>query len=203
MAIIAHTSLLTACAIGNIQDPPESYLQHWGISPDSLSHQQYTICSSTSCGSLSDIRLSSDQWIQISSLFQGESISAEDELIQISKAIALYEQFSGPQSNTAGDLGENNSLVAGSAQLDCIAEAGNTTVYLLILQEAGLLRRHRVMHPAHRGLAQGMGPHNSAVVQNKESGDLQVVDSWFFDNGVEPVIVSLAEWMDGYNPNKN
>ena len=87
-----------------------------------------------------------------------------------------------------------------SGQLDCIDESTNTTTYLRLLDQAGLLRHHRVVERATRfGLFVGM-PHSTAVIEELDSGNRFAVDSWFHDNGQPPHIVRLEDWRAGLDP---
>ena len=43
-------------------------------------------------------------------------------------------------------------------------------------------------------------PHVTPVTAEIASGDLWAVDSSFFDNGEEPVLMPLKEWLAGWEP---
>jgi hypothetical protein len=81
-----------------------------------------------------------------------------------------------------------------------VAETTNTTVYLLLLQQRGLIRRHRVEYPKHRGLLQLQAPHNTAVITDRTSGEAFAVDSYFHANGAAPEIVPVETWEAGFSP---
>ena len=65
---------------------------------------------------------------------------------------------------------------------------------LRILVKTGLLRWHRVEDRVTRGFFLFGWPHTTAVVSDQTTGRKWAVDSWFFANGVPPVIVPLEQW---------
>ena len=84
--------------------------------------------------------------------------------------------------------------------MDCVDEANNSTVYLSMLQNDGLLLWHRVGPRISRGLSRMLPPHFTATIVEDESGARFAVDSWFRDNGEPPYIVSLPDWRHGWTP---
>jgi hypothetical protein len=84
--------------------------------------------------------------------------------------------------------------------MDCIDESTNTTTYLRMLTNSGLLKHHTVMDRATRfGLFAG-APHTTAVISENGSDRDFAVDSWFLDNGQAPAIVRMQEWKSGWEP---
>ena len=111
------------------------------------------------------------------------------------------EQIIGVKNGTSGDAPKNDCHLGTGHQLDCIAEAANTTVALILLEKEGLLRHHRLGYPQHRGFFQGRFPHNTASIYELVSGAHYTVDSWFFKNGEPPICVPVKTWRAGYDPN--
>jgi hypothetical protein len=126
-----------------------------------------------------------------------------EEREQISAAVALMERIVGPKSNTQNDRARNEGETSKDPQLDCVAETANTTVSLLMMQEQGLFKWHRVIYPKLRGFNTEGETHNSAAIEGLQSGEQYVVDSWFFKNGREPVIVPARLWRNGYDPEES
>jgi len=62
------------------------------------------------------------------------------------------------------------------------------------------LRFHRIEDTKTRGGFLFFGWHSTAAISDKASGKLFAVDSWFFDNGVPPVILPLEAWQNGWQP---
>jgi hypothetical protein len=161
----------------------------------------FSICHNNGCAKFAFIHLSEPQWQHIESLFLPAATRAQQEREQIKLAIALLEFYSGEQSSIYQDQAEN-SLTAGiNGQLDCIDEATNSTVYLRMLANAGLLKFHQQSSRTFRG---GMIiPHNTATIIETESKQRYAVDSWFEKNGDPPYILPLSQWKKGWEPEKN
>ncbi len=110
------------------------------------------------------------------------------------------EQLVAHQAGTQDDQAGPSGAFRGTRQLDCIAETTNTTAYLLLLQERGLIQRHSPRYPQHRGFMHGQLPHNTAVMEDLETGERYAVDSYFHANGKRPEIVPVAAWIAGFKP---
>jgi hypothetical protein len=89
-----------------------------------------------------------------------------------------------------------------TARLDCIAEASNTTVYLLLLERDGLLSRHRVRYPARRGFPL-WSPHSTAVLEELATGRAWAVDSWYGPGGRPAPVWPLELWLAGKEDESN
>ena len=118
------------------------------------------------------------------------------------QAIALLEVMVGQYTGTSADIAGTFAGTGRLGQMDCVDEASNTTAYLQMLADAGLLRWHTVEEQAHRGFFILGWPHTSAVVQDTETGERFAVDSWFHANGVPPEVVPLRRWRAGWRPDR-
>lgn len=152
-------------------------------------------CTDYHCDEGQTVRLNEVQWQSVRVLFNSIS-SAAEERQQLRLAIALLEQEVGAMTGTWRDLAENVAGAGLPGQLDCIAESKNTTTYLELLNDAGLLRWHSVetrtiRHPLIFNV------HWSAVIRDAHSGEQYAVDSWFLDNGHPPYIQPLDDWKSG------
>lgn len=158
-------------------------------------------CTDYHCDAGRMVTLSSAQWQPVRELFSAAASPAE-EREQIRRAIALLEDIVGTITGTWRDLGGN---VAGSGQpgqLDCIAESRNTTTYLQLLADDGLLKWHEV---AARRARQPwfFNVHWSAVIVDRSTGEPFAVDSWFLDNGQAPSVQPLEDWLSGKPATEN
>ncbi len=82
-------------------------------------------------------------------------------------------------------------------QQDCVDEATNTTSYLTVLQNHGLLRHHKVGTPfAKENYLRGVAgwTHWTAVLNENATGQRWAVDSWIYANGENPAIVEAEKW---------
>ena len=178
---------------------PRLYLGHFDV------EQQPTVsdfetCSSAGCRKLTRLSYSESEWQSVRSIFEPTPQSATEERERLLVAVAAMETLVGEKNGTSADNPKNQREGSKGPQLDCIAEAANTTVALLLLKQDELIRYHRVSYPQHRGFAHLQFPHNSAAVIEDQNGAHYVIDSWFFANGEPPICVSVAEWKAGYRP---
>lgn len=160
----------------------------------------YSICLHNTCQDIAFVTLTTREWQHILSSFLPIAATAEQEREQIKQAIALLETFTGQQTLTHLDKAMNNMSYGSKGQMDCIDEATNTTVYLRLIDKAGLLKWHQQASRTSRGLLSGNAPHNTATITETASGQRFAVDSWFEDNGQQPYIVPLDDWKSGWRP---
>lgn len=177
---------------------PALYLSHFDLKQPSV--EDFEVCQSAGCRNISALGYSESEWAGIRGIFEPAPTTPEAERERIQIAVAMMEQINGAKNGTSGDAPKNQRHLGTGNQLDCIAEAANTTVALILFDKEGLLRHHRVGYPQHRGFFQGRLPHNTASIYELESGDHYTVDSWFFKNGEPPVCVPVDVWRAGYDP---
>ena len=152
-------------------------------------------CTDYHCDEGEQVTLSEAQWRQVVSLFPTTE-SPANEREQIRRAIALLEKEVGKTTGTWRDLAKNVAGAGQPGQLDCISESKNTTTYLQLLSKQGLIQWHevedrRLRHPWILDL------HWTAVIRDRNTGKRYAVDSWFLDNGQQPFIQPLDEWLSG------
>jgi hypothetical protein len=161
----------------------------------------FSVCFNHSCAETAIIGLQAQDWQQVADLFSPPAEDGAEERRRIGEAIALLERLVGPKINTEHDKGGNfKGTLAEGNQQDCIDESTNTTTYLTLIQQQGLLRYHQVQETSTRGwFLMGM-PHTTAVIRDRESGINYAVDSWFHDNGKPPEILPVDQWRDAWYP---
>lgn len=152
-------------------------------------------CTDYHCDEGQTVQLSEAQWQPVRELFAATA-SAAEERQQLRRAIAALEHNVGAITGTWRDLAENVAGAGQPGQLDCIAESKNTTTYLQLLSDAGLLKWHQVEARAVRHPLI-FNVHWSAVIRDTRSGRQYAVDSWFRDNGEPPYIQPLEAWKSG------
>jgi hypothetical protein len=161
---------------------------------------RFTLCSGYGCAFQSKIRLSGGEWRQVRALLP-HSRDAEEERRKIAAAIAKLEQLAGQKSGTKNDKAGASVFGHSRDQMDCIDEAVNTSLYLRFLEADGLLTWHKTGNPIRRGhFTDGAWPHNTATIQEKKTGRLYAVDSWYGKNGAPPFIVPSDIWLSGWRP---
>ncbi|MEN8661681.1 MAG: hypothetical protein ACN4GF_12140 [Lentimonas sp.] len=179
---------------------PRLYLSHFSLQEPTVG--DFEVCASAGCRKLSRLSYSDEEWRSIINIFTPAPTTPADERDRLMIAIGAMETFIGAKNGTSADNMKNDRRVVTGPQLDCIAEAANTTVALILLDKAGLIRHHRVGDPQHRGFFRGNLPHNTASLYDNETGEHYALDSWFYANGVPPVCVPVSQWKAGYDPHK-
>lgn len=164
------------------------------------SPRQIPVCWGYGCANIDSISLNDDEWRRVRGHFGTASRDAATERRQIAHAVAELEKIVGLKTGTHVDVGGTFPGLFRAGQMDCIDESTNTTVYLRLFAAEGLLRWHAVGQDVTRGYFLFGWPHTTATVREKATGEDYAVDSWFFDNGVEPVIVPLEQWRSGWSP---
>lgn len=162
--------------------------------------ERFSVCSGHTCSKVAQVALAPAQWQQVRDKFLSPSETAADERKNIARVIAFMETLIGPLTGTSNDRGRNFQGVGTDGQMDCIDESTNTTSYLTMLVQDGLVTRHSVQDRVTRGFFIFGWPHTTAVIRDNESGERFAVDSWFLDNGEPPFILPLQVWRDGWEP---
>lgn len=160
----------------------------------------FDICQGGGCLQFDTLSLSAAEWENITRLFTPFPHSAEAERAAIAQAIGVLEDIVGTKTGTAADRAGTFNNSDYQHQQDCNDEAINTTTYMRLMQQAGLLRFHRILDTRTRKFFFTGWPHSSAAIQDIESKAEYAVDSWFYDNGYPATIVPMAQWKDGYIP---
>ena len=158
-------------------------------------HVLFELCVDYHCDVLRPVRLTTREWEEVREMFEPDT-SAVAEREQIRQAIALLERLTGRQAGTWRDEPGNSGEGSEIGQLDCIAESKNTTTYLNLLAEDGLLRWHRVFERQRRN-PWFFDIHWTAVIEDRSDSRQYAVDSWFYRNGELPVIQRLDAWRAG------
>ncbi len=155
---------------------------------------ELSVCTDFHCRHRQTVLISAAQW-QTARTALNDASSASQERAAVAHAVARLEQIVGAQTGTITDLAENRG-VGSVGQLDCIAESKNTTAYLRLLEQQGLLRWHRV-EPRQKRAPWFFDSHWAAVLKENASDREWAVDSWFRKNGQTAVVQSLPSWRDG------
>ena len=166
----------------------------------SSSPLSFRSCTDYHCDVQQSVTLSASQWQLVRELFSSvDSPSGERERIR--QAIALLEIIVGEITGTWRDLGGNVAGSGQAGQIDCISESINTTTYLHLLFDDGLLRWHEI---GERQLRRRfiIVEHWTAVIVDRGNGERFAVDSWYLDNGHPPMILPLVDWLAGRKADK-
>ncbi len=160
---------------------------------------QFEVCQGGGCSESNQISISTAEWENVVQIFKIEASNAESERLQIGKAIGELEKIIGTKNGTASDIaGTFYDDLKG--QLDCNDEAINSTTYMRLLKNNGLIQLHEIEDMRTRNFFFTGWPHTTAVIREIKTGERFAVDSWFYDNGAPPIIVPFSYWKSGYRP---
>jgi hypothetical protein len=186
--------VLSACAGGQgMSMAPYEYA-------DANPHN-FVLCHGFGCSSKTRVELTKAEWKAVSAPLRRKAKTAVAERQNIAKAIGLMEKHVTVASGLKADSGQARTFEKDQAQMDCIDEAINTTHYLEFFAAQDLFKFHRVHEPVHRGyFINGVYPHNSAAVEETMTGQVYVIDSYYFDAGTPASVVPLNVWLAEWRP---
>ena len=166
----------------------------------SPSISSFEICHSGGCAEVSQVSLSEEEWQQVRAVFAKNAVNGAEERAQIAQVIGVLESLVGNKIGTSGDLAGTFGNSDHKGQLDCNDEAINSTTYMRLLANNGLMQLHAVEDTRTRNFFFTGWPHSTAVIHDIKTGERFAVDSWFYDNGHAATIVPFAQWKAGYKP---
>ena len=161
---------------------------------DEITPGAIPVCYNFGCNTRDIVGITPEEWKQVTGWFIEPAGNAEQERIQIRKAVGWLEVIVGRYTPIHLDLGQDDLSEGRLGQMDCIDEEKNVTAFLQLFQNQGLLRFHRVAEPAYRRTA--WDQHWAGQIEEIESRQRWVVDSWFQDYGKNPYIQKSEQWSD-------
>jgi len=163
----------------------------------------FDYCGGWGCSDPHRVMLSDDEWAEVAAIMAPAAQSAEEEREQVRHAVGLLETHAGGKTGYDRDKAGTAAGVLQLGQLDCYSEAANSTTFIHLLNNAGLLRFHEPAEPIMRGQATSRSwrqTHATATMMDVESGVLYAMDSWFFRSGEPAVYVEADVWADAWGP---
>lgn len=164
--------------------------------------EAFEICTGGGCAEIKQVAVTGDEWKVIAGIFEDASPTKDAVLERkhIAEAIGALEKIVGAKTGTSTDRAGtfDNSRYPG--QLDCNDEAINSTTYMRLMYQHGLIKLHVIEDMRTRSYFLFGWPHSTAVIHELTTGERYAVDSWFYDNGYPATIVPFASWKSGYFP---
>lgn len=199
MTLLRPLALSLALALAACATP--SHIEEAMLKHDNNPTVRFTYCKAFGCREIFGMTFTQAEWDEIGAYFVGTR-DAADERDRIALAMSRFEQIAGPKAGTDVDVGGTGLFDPGGGQLDCYAEASNTSVALQMMQKSGFLKYHVLDRVTMRGVPFGtLGlVHATATIKEISNGRLWVVDTWFFDNGGPSFVVDRDEWRGGWAP---
>lgn len=160
----------------------------------------FEICFGGGCAEVKHVSLTADEWQKVTLIFANAHENAAQERQKIADAIGLLETLVGTKIGTSSDIAGtfyNGNL---TGQLDCNDEAINSTTYMRLMRQAGLIKWHDIDDTRTRNFFFTGWPHSTAAIHDVKTGEQFAVDSWFYNNGAPATIVPFSVWKSGYRP---
>jgi hypothetical protein len=159
-----------------------------------------SVCHAYTCKMQTKFTFKDADIAEIAAIFK--KVKKEDtpaeERRAIAYAVGWIETRVGKQLGTDKDrAGMEMAGTGDPTQMDCVDESTNTTSYMLVMQNNGLLRHHTVGTPFSKDqLWRGVAgwTHWTAVIHETKTAQRWAVDSWIYENGENPAIVETEKW---------
>lgn len=211
--VIMLAAGLSACVSGGGSDPRIHYAH---FSADPPRGNQITVCHAYTCKMQSPYTFRQQDLAEIRAVMARtkKADTPHEERRAVAYAIAHIDVKVGKKLGIKDKAGMQFTASGDPTQLDCVDVATNTTSYLLVLQQNGLLKHHTVaMTRSKENLLKGFAqldpvkywPHWSAILKENKTGQQWAVDRWPFDQGENPAVQKVEEWYipdDGSDPTK-
>ncbi len=159
------------------------------------------VCHAYGCQRQTPVKFGPEQVAKMAAIMQKtkKADTPHEERRAVAYVIAWAETYVGEIIGTSADRPGMDFVGSGDpTQQDCVDEATNTTSYMLVLERAGLLKHHTVGRPFSKGnvLVGGISrwPHWTGVLWEKGNNQKWAVDSWVYENGVNPIVIEAEHW---------
>jgi hypothetical protein len=198
--LLANSFLLGGCA-NELYSSLPYYMKEKKLPPPTV--ENFPHCEGYGCPVIKNVKLNEHDWNIILSAYGNKAQDPVEERIKVARTVGAFERVAGKLTGTDGDI-KGTFMKTGKGQLDCVDESSNTTIYMMLLKQKGLLRFHEIEQPQVRWpIVSGRGwMHQTAVVTEKQTGKQYAIDSWFEDNGVSAWVVPMEAWRNGWHPDQ-
>jgi len=184
-----------------------SFNTHAALSDITQIYQQtpavhgFNVCVGGGCAEVKNVSLTDAEWRIVTDIFtHAGQTNAEQERGLVALAVGAMEKIVGDKTDTATDRAGTFGNSNYPGQLDCNDEAINSTTYMRLMRQNGLIKLHEVEDMRTRNFFFSGWPHSTAVINEVATGNRFAVDSWFYDNGFPATVVPFSEWKSGYIP---
>ena len=197
LGLVCLTMLAGGCTHER-NGPVEGHFQDFKV--DQPQNNRVTICHAYTCKMQTKFRFTDADIAEIKSIFKKvkKDDSAAEERRAVAYAIGWIEKRVGDEIGTSTDRAGMDFGASGDpSQMDCVDESTNTTSYMLVMQNNGLLKFHTVGTPFSKDqLWRGVAgwTHWTAVLKETATQQRWAVDSWIYENGENPAVVEVEKW---------
>ena len=130
----------TACAGPGARLARDYIVDHGVVNPQP---ENFKFCYGHGCNRSAQLHLDKMQWQKVRRVFTPATSDAAMERQRLTEAIAVLERIVGKMTGTDRDIGGTFPGTFRRGQLDCVDEAINTSTYLTMMEDDGLIHFHR------------------------------------------------------------
>ena len=154
------------------------------------------VCHGFGCRFRTAVGLGPADRTKLTQMFASAKKNPEAERKAIATATKWFDVRVGPEAGTTRRVAYAGVRSdQGPEQMDCIDMSRNNTSFLLVLDQMGLLKHHKVDPPRARGLLFDRWPHATAVMRETVSGRQWAIDNWTHKFGEGPDVMPLEDWL--------
>ena len=193
-ALAALVAAQPASALRLSSEQAEMYTS---VSINPPSAEAMTICYGFVCRRRATLDFTASDQKELTQILAAGKASAAAERAAVQKAVVWFDKRVGPIVGTTNRVA-NADIRSGAAagNFDCWDSTRNTSSFLFVLQEWGLLKHHTVGNPRYRGNILALQlPHNTAVLVENESKVEWVVDMWTTKYLQPPDVMLVETWL--------
>jgi hypothetical protein len=197
LALAASLLLLSGSAFAaDVNTDAAAFLQN--LSLPLPSPRSVIFCHGFGCVFRTEIGLGPADHSRMSQMMAAGRASADAERKAIARTEVWFEKRVAPLTGTGKAKARSGGMMLGGdpTQFDCIDATSNTTSFLIVLSQLGLLRYHDIDAPISR-IFTGGGPHFTATIKDRKTGQGWTVDPWTHDHGELPDVWTVERWKDG------
>ena len=193
----ALAALVAAPPASALRLSPEQAEMYTSVSINPPSAEAMTICYGFVCRRRATLDFTASDQKELTQILAAGKASAAAERAAVQKAVVWFDKRVGPIVGTTNRVA-NADIRSGAAagNFDCWDSTRNTSSFLFVLQEWGLLKHHTVGNPRYRGNILALQlPHNTAVLVENESKVEWVVDMWTTKYLQPPDVMLVETWL--------
>lgn len=180
-----------------VQLSPQQAEMYTSVSINPPNASAMTVCYGFVCRRRATLDFTAADRKQLAQILAAGKASATAERAAVQKAVVWFDRRVGPMIGTTTRVAHADIRTgADASNFDCWDSTRNTSSFLLVLQEWGLLKHHTVGNPRYRGNILALQlPHNTAVLAEKESGIEWAVDMWTTKYLQPPDVMLVEKWL--------
>ncbi len=194
-ALVLAVLVAAPAAAGSLSPEIEKLYTSVSIYPPGGSSM--TVCYGFGCRQRTLFDFSASDRAALAAILAKGKATAAAERAAVQNAVVWFDRRLGPTIGTDKRVARADfRFNADKANYDCFDTTRNTTSLLLLLQEWGLLKHHRVGDPRYRGNVLVLQtPHNTAVLVETATRAEWVVDMWTVAYAQKPDVMTVEAWM--------